>query len=109
MENKQLQEILGLHKKWLDSDPMGRFADLRGAYLRGAVGEMKRIKTLILDTYPITYTSEMLQIGCQRHPIKKWWGFTDAEIDKMDGENALIWWNKHKTILKQIVEMSPCE
>lgn len=36
MEVKELQEILNLHKKWLDGNPDGRRADLRGANLGGA-------------------------------------------------------------------------
>ena len=36
MEEKQLKNILELHQKWINKDPGGDRADLRGADLRGA-------------------------------------------------------------------------
>ena len=36
MEKEKLKEILHLHKKWLENEDGGIFADLRGADLRGA-------------------------------------------------------------------------
>lgn len=36
MNNKQLQEILEKHKKWLNNETDGNSANLRGANLRGA-------------------------------------------------------------------------
>lgn len=36
MEQKKLVEILKKHQKWLDDDPDGERANLRGADLRGA-------------------------------------------------------------------------
>jgi len=90
-----------------------RGADLRGADLRGAglwatTGNRKQIKSLfIFEEYPVTYTSEVMQIGCRQHPIEDWWGFTDDEIKDMENRKALPFWNKWKGTIKQIIEMSP--
>jgi hypothetical protein len=81
-------------------------ADLTGAVLRGSAGNMRELKSIFIDTWPITYTSDVLQIGCHRHAIEQWWQFTDEEISKMDSE-ALGWWNKYSPIIKQIIELSP--
>jgi len=84
-------------------------ADLTGALLRGAIGNLKNIKSICVDRYEINYTSDVLQIGCQQHPINDWWGFEDYEIIKMDGEKALVWWKKWKGLIKTIIEASPAE
>ena len=36
MEENQLKNVLELHRKWIDDEPDGKRADLRGADLRGA-------------------------------------------------------------------------
>ncbi len=85
-------------------------ADLSGANLSGAnllcTGNMKEIKTLQLDIYKIGYTKTDLQIGCQRHTIKKWLSFTDKEIKEMHSE-ALTFWKKFKPVLKTILKAYP--
>lgn len=63
----------------------------------------------ICDTYPVTYTAEAMQIGCQRHAIKDWWEFDDKQIAQMDGRAALKFWRKWKPLLQQIIEASPAE
>ena len=61
------------------------------------------------ETYYITYTSKIIQIGCQRHTIEEWKNFNNKSILEMDGKKALEWWDKWKPIIMQIIEMSPCE
>ena len=87
------------------------YADLRSASLRdpiiwGATGNMGEIKSIALDTYPIAYTAEYLQIGCERHAIADWWGFDDGRISKMNSD-AVIWWKKWKAFIQQAIELSP--
>ena len=88
-------------------------ADLRGANLRGAdlwlcAGERNYIKSIFVsDVYAITYTSEVLQIGCQRHKISEWWGFDDHRIAEMDGKKALKFWREWKDTIRMIIEKSP--
>ena len=129
MNKEDLIVILENHKKWLYGEDAGNYANLRDANLRdanlrgadlrdadlcgaaiwGASGNLKHLKSIFLDTYQITYTSEVLQIGCQRHPIAEWWGFDDDKIRDMDGERALQWWIKYKPLLQQIISLSPAE
>ena len=88
-------------------------ADLRGADLRGAdlwscAGERNYIKSIFVsDVYAITYTSEVLQIGCQRHKISEWWGFDGHRIAEMDGKKALKFWREWKDTIRMIIEKSP--
>jgi hypothetical protein len=67
---------------------------------------MKQIKSLQLCKWPITYTHDSMQIGCQRHYIKKWFGFSDERINKMDPE-ALAWWKIWKPIIYNIIKTTP--
>lgn len=85
-----------------------RGADLWGADLSGTIGNMKQIKSLQIDEYPIVYTSDIIQIGCENHTIEEWKSFDDEKISKMD-KGALEWWSKRKETLFKIIEMSPAE
>ena len=80
-------------------------ANLQDAKLIGAIGNKIEVFSLQLDTWPVTYTKDVLQIGCQRHALSDWWGFSDAEIMHME-RRALAWWRKWKPVLKQLVEMT---
>jgi hypothetical protein len=84
-------------------------ANLCGASIWGTSGNLAHLKSVFLDTYQITYTAEVLQIGCQRHPIADWWSFDEAAIRNMDGQKAADWWSKYKPLLQQIIAMSPAE
>ena len=95
-----------------------RGADLNGTELRGAklsgadltrcAGNSQEIKSiLILEDYPITYTAEYIQIGCENHLIKEWGDFDDKEIEAMDGDKALKFWRENKDFILQTVERFP--
>jgi len=86
-----------------------RDANLRGANLMGCNGNLKHMKSVFCEQYPVTYTVDVMQIACQRHSIAEWWEFDDKRILEMDGKTALKWWRIWKPILKQIIEASPCE
>ncbi|MGR1218539.1 pentapeptide repeat-containing protein [Metapseudomonas otitidis] len=87
-------------------------ADLSGADLRdarslwGVIGNLSEIKSVQCDLWPVTYTAEHMQIGCQLHLLSEWWAFGDEEISRMDSE-ALEWWKVWKPILKKIIKASP--
>lgn len=85
-----------------------RDANLRCADLRYAIGNLKQVKSLQLETWHITYTINTIAIGCQQHSIAEWRVFTDDDIKKMDSK-AVEWWGKWKEIILKIVEMSPAE
>lgn len=54
--------------------------------------------------YDITITPLHIKIGCQYHAQEAWWNFTDEQIEKMDGDNALSFWKIWKEPLKQICD-----
>ena len=105
-----------------------RDANLRGAYLRdadlqradlegaknleaviswnGANGNLREVKAVQCDIWPVTYTAEHLQIGCQLHLITEWWAFGAEEIQRMDSQ-ASAWWSVWKPILQTIIAASP--
>ena len=82
-------------------------ANLTHANLDGASGNLNNIKSVFCDTYPVTYTAEVMQIGCQCHKLEDWWSFDDARIIEMEGKTALKWWRTWKPILQQIIATSP--
>ena len=82
-------------------------ANLDCANLEGASGNLNNIKSVFCDTYPVTYTAEVMQIGCQCHKLEDWWSFDDARIIEMEGKTALKWWRTWKPILQQIIATSP--
>ena len=84
-------------------------ADLAGAYLNGITGLNDWIKCIQIEDWPISYTSEIMQIGCQRHPLDAWRNFSDAEIRAMDGRKALAFWTKWKEWIFQTIEMAPAK
>ena len=83
-------------------------ADLCGANLRGLNGNFRHVKSLQTEKYCITYTSKVIQIGCQSHTIEEWKNFDDEKIRRMD-IGALDWWSKWKPVIMQIIELAPCE
>jgi hypothetical protein len=99
-----------------------RYADLRSASLRsanlssadlryaasiwGAFGNLSQVKSVQCDLWPVTYTADKMQIGCQFHALTEWWAFGDEEIQEMDSR-ASAWWSIWKPILKTIIEASP--
>jgi len=89
-----------------------RDADLSGADLRelgsmwGVTGNLREVKAIQADIWPVTYTATHMQIGCQFHTLAEWWAFNDEEIGRMDSK-ALDWWAVWKPILQKIIETSP--
>ena len=84
-------------------------ADLSGADLNGVCGLNDWIKNIQIEDWPISYTSEIMQIGCQRHPLDAWRNFSDAEIRAMDGKKALTFWHKWRETIFKIIEMAPAQ
>jgi hypothetical protein len=83
-----------------------RYSDLSYSDLMGTIGNMREIKSLQIETWPVTYTVERLQIGCQNHSIKEWAGFSDETIKGM-ADGALEFWHKWKDVIFKIIELSP--
>lgn len=81
--------------------------NLTYANLTGAIGNFVHLKSIFCDTYHVTYTAEVMQIGCERHKLEDWWSFGDDRIIAMYGKTALEWWRIWKPILQQIIAASP--
>ena len=103
---EDLKEKLALHKEWLLGTSEGIKLDLSGANLSGAnlsganlngadlrycIGNGREIKSLQIGTYLISYTKDILNIGCQSHTYSDWRTFSDNIILDMDGKTALDW------------------
>ena len=84
-------------------------ADLYGANLSGANGVNDFIKCIQIETYPITYTDEVMQIGCEHHKITEWREFDNRRIAEMDGKCALKFWAKYKDWIFQTIELCPAK
>lgn len=82
-------------------------ANLTGTNLCGAIGNMKQVKSLFLETYPIVYTNTHLQIGCEKHSIREWLDFDDEKIIMMDGKKALNFWRKYRDFIFLTIKLSP--
>jgi hypothetical protein len=80
-----------------------RGANLEGADLWGVVGNGCEIKSMQIEAYNITWTKDVLQIGCKQYNINDWKMFSDDYIVNMDFD-ALNWWNKYKTAIFTIIE-----
>ena len=94
--------VANLHK----ADLCG--ANLYGANLYGASGNSGELKTpFVSEVYPVAYTSDHLQIGCEGHLILDWWSFDNDRIEEMDGQQALVFWAQWKPVLQQLIEQNP--
>jgi len=106
-----LADTLRLHQQWGAGVAGGMCANLGGADLDGVCGNMREIKSMHVELWPVAWTMSpegeaWLQIGCQRHPVEKWRRGCDSWIESMD-QDALEWWGRWKEPLLAMVDMSP--
>lgn len=93
-----LQQVLEDHKLWIE-DVGGSRADLSGANLSGTQYE-KDIPVIInTEYYSIVKCKAYIKIGCETHTPEEWREFNDTQIQEMDGEKALLFWKKYKTLV----------
>lgn len=85
-------------------------ADLRGADLRGCIGNGTHIKTYLGLEYGVVYTHNTLFIGCVSRPIEYFqqWREHREEIAGMAGD-AIEFAEKHMDFILSIVAHSPAE
>ena len=84
-------------------------ASLGGTSLGGANGINDWVKIIQIETYAIAYTAEILQIGCEKHPIEDWRNFDTRRIAKMDGKTALKFWGKYRDWVFQTIALCPAK
>ena len=80
-------------------------ANLHEARLLHVIGNMQEIASMQLDKWNVVICVEfgILAIGCIQYPIAEWRNFTDEEIGDFD-KDALVWCNKWKDIIIQIID-----
>ena len=79
-------------------------ANLSNANLRYCIGNNKEVKSLQLGKYLVSYTKDILNIGCQSHRHSSWKSFNTNDILSMDRETALDWWNLNKHIIFELID-----
>ena len=73
-------------------------ADLSGANLIRTIGDMSVICSMQIETFTITFTRDILQIGCKRYSHDEWMSIDNDKIDRMDTK-ALVFWKKYKDFI----------
>jgi hypothetical protein len=86
-------------------------ADLFYANLRGVTGNMREIRSMHIDTWPVAWIMSpegvaTVQIGCKRHTLAEWAAFSDETIGSMDSP-ALDWWRVNRDFVLSTVERFP--
>ena len=86
-------------------------ADLSYARLSGVVGNMREIRSMHIDTWPVAWIMSpegvaTVQIGCQRHTLAEWAEFSDKKIISMHSR-ALDWWRANRDFVLSTVERYP--
>jgi len=85
-----------------------RSANLSFANLSFAAGNSEHIKSIFVsEVYPVVYTVDYLQIGCERHLISEWSEFDDRRILEMDGKRALEFWKTFKDFIFMSIQIAP--
>jgi hypothetical protein len=82
------------------------WANLREANLSWAIGNMREIKSAQFDQWPVTWSADVLAIGCQQHAIKKWRTADPRWIAAMDSQ-ASDWWSRYGALVLQLIDASP--
>ena len=83
-----------------------RSASLRAADLRDAIGNMREIKSAQFDQWAVTWSADVLAIGCQQHAIEKWRNADPRWIAAMDS-GASDWWSRYGALVLQLIDASP--
>jgi hypothetical protein len=63
---------------------------LQDAIINYAIGNMREIRSMQLESWQITFTEHVLAIGCRQYSWEEWNQFSDGELELMD-EYAPSW------------------
>jgi hypothetical protein len=67
---------------------------------------MPEIKSAQFDQWAVTWSADVLAIGCQQHAIKKWRNADLRWIAAMDS-GASDWWSRYGALVLQLIDASP--
>ena len=81
-------------------------ANLSGANFSGAIGNMREIKSAQFDQWAVTWSADVLAIGCQQHAIEKWRNADPRWIAAM-APGASDWWSRYGALVLQLIDASP--
>ena len=81
-------------------------ANLRNANLSYTIGNMREIKSAQFDRWVVTWSADVLAIGCQQHAIEKWRNADPRWIAAMD-PGASDWWSRYGALVLQLIDASP--
>ena len=83
-------------------------ANLTGVSLFNTIGDGYYVKTIrISNVYPITYTADRIQIGCENHSIAEWRAFDNERIATMDGQQGISFWATYRDVIFTVIDASP--
>jgi uncharacterized protein YjbI with pentapeptide repeats len=100
--NLRCANLSGADLSWADLSG----ADLRGADLSGAIGNMREIRSAQFDQWPVTWSADVLAIGCQQHAIETWRNADPRWIAAMDS-GATDWRSSYGALVLQLIDASP--
>jgi len=83
------------------------WADLTWADLFNCIGNGGEIKNINVGTYHITYTKDVLWVGCEHWPIEKARQITVEQARKIDGDKAAEFWAKNKDLIFASIDANP--
>ena len=82
------------------------YANLSGVNLSYAIGNMREIKSAQFDQWAVTWSADVLAIGCQQHAIEEWRNANPRWIAAMDS-GATNWWSRYGALVLQLIDASP--
>ncbi|EIP0127540.1 TPA: pentapeptide repeat-containing protein [Campylobacter coli] len=69
--------------------------------LRDCIGDMKNIFSIVVDTYVVTFTKTMMNLGCNTKTIKEW---RNLSVDDLEDEEQKWLWNYYKDTIFEIID-----
>jgi hypothetical protein len=67
---------------------------------------MREIKSAQFDQWAVTWSADVLAIGCQQHAIEEWRNADPRWIAAM-APGASDWWSRHGALVLQLIDASP--
>ncbi|RTI85310.1 pentapeptide repeat-containing protein [Campylobacter jejuni] len=68
--------------------------------LRDCIGDMKNIFSVVVDTYVMTFTKTMMNLGCDTKTIKEW---RNVSVDDLEDEEQKWLWSYYKDTIFEII------